>query len=382
MTTRRLFPVVAAVGILTVSVGAGVDRSVATPGHRTAPAATKASHEALAVVEPNSEVLLARLSFNNRTIKPILIGPVTQPTTTQLIQVDSLVSSSDGKWLAWNENVVTKKKTDGFNTYLRNFVVLRNELTGHTTSVPGHHQSPVGFAGDTLITASAHAKRLVLQPSPHLVRVHDGAQIHATYRHGVVDVAVPRSARVVEQLRLTSLSGRHRVLHTYPETANGRSIATTEVSGDGNALAVERGDHTDFGGVGPSSVVDVYRLSGSHQRVQLGHIGSAGAGWRVGTLSFSGADDEVWAAWYKAGTHVQTRLEKYANGKWTRVDSGVITVAGNTTTGDVVYQPGHYRAVSNELQFVPVAAATAVIIHRGHPQRLGLHGLEYAWVTR
>jgi hypothetical protein len=387
MTPRRLKSVVAAVAILTLSVGFGVERSAATPSHRSVAPSANATREALAYIAPNNEVWLARLHFDNTTIKPFLIGPVTQPTTTTIIQVNSLVSSSDGKWLAWNEIVESKKKVNGFNGYIRNFVVVRNELTGRTTSVPGHFQSPIGFAGDTLITASAHAKRLVFQPSPHLARIHDGAQIHAAYRHGLVDVAVPHTQRVIERLRLTSLSGRHVVLHSYPETANGRSVATTEVSGDQKWLAVERGDHTDFGGVGPSSVVDLYRLSGSHPRTKLGHIGTAKAGWRIGTLSFSeptgtSSRDVVWAAWYKAGTHVQTRLTRFVNGKWGSVASGVITVAGNTTTGDVVYQPGHYKAVPNDLQFVPVAATKAVIIHRGHSQAVGIHGLEFAWALR
>jgi hypothetical protein len=381
MTPRRSVSLLAAAAIATLSVGLGVDRTAATPTSRSHGAAATGGHEALAVVTQNSEVLLARLSFHSQTIKPILIGPVTQPTTTHLIHVDSLVSSSDGEWLAWNEIVEAKKAVNGFHNYIRNFVVLRNEISGHTTSVLGHHQAPIGFAGDTLITASAHAKRFALRPTPHLIRIHDSGQVRAAYRHGVVDVAVPHSTKPVERLRLTSLSGRHVVLHNYRQTATGRSVATTEVSGDAQAVAVERGDHTDFGGVGPSSLVDVYQLSAGHSRTTLGHIGSAKAGWRVGTLSFSGPDDEVWAVWYKAGAHVRTRLARFVAGKWKVVSSGVITVAGNTATGDVVYQPGHYKPVTNDLQFVPVASQNAVIIHRGHPQILGMHGVEFAWVA-
>jgi len=379
MTPRRSLSLVAAAAVLTLGAGFGVDRSGATtPSTHRIAATAKAPSEALAVVAPNNEVWLARLSFNGRRITPKLIGPVTTPTTTHLIQVDSLVSSPDGKWLAWNETIVTKNTLH----YIRNFVVLRNEVTGHSTSVPGHLQRPIGFAGDTLITSAAHAKRLVLRPSPHLVRVHDGGQIHAAYRHGVVDVKVPRAKRVIERLRLTSLSGRHIVLHSYPQTSSARSVATTGVSGDENWVAVERGDHTDFGGIGPSSIVDLFGLAGSHTRTKLGHFGTERAGWRVGTLTFSGTGDEVWADWYRARAHVRTRLTYYLNGKWRVVDSGVITVAGNTTTGDVVYQPGRFKAVPTDVQFVPVATTNAVILHHGVAQHLGLRGLEFAWAAR
>jgi hypothetical protein len=99
-------------------------------------------------------------------------------------------------------------------------------------------------------------------------------------------------------------------------------------------------------------------------------------------MSFAGTGDELWAAWYKAGRHVQTRLTRHVNGKWKVVDSGVITVAGNTMTGDVVYQPGRFKPVPADIRFVPVASRNAVIIHRGHAQSLGLKALEFAWAAR
>ena len=79
---------------------------------------------------------------------------------------------------------------------------------------------------------------------------------------------------------------------------------------------------------------------------------------------------------------MRTRLTYYLNGKWRVVDSGVITVAGNTTTGDVVYQPGRFKAVPTDVQFVPVATTNAVILHHGVAQHLGLRGLEFAWAAR
>jgi hypothetical protein len=76
-------------------------------------------------------------------------GPVTVARTGQSVHVVDLLASGNGDWVAWDEQITTHKGQD----LAASTLVLRNVVTGTTY----HHrsaQTPVGFAGDTLVTTN------------------------------------------------------------------------------------------------------------------------------------------------------------------------------------------------------------------------------------
>jgi hypothetical protein len=305
------------------------------------------------------------------------VGPVQASTTAHPVSIVSFVASGDGRWMAWQETRTTT--ASHFSTTL----VLRNQVSGavHTARSA---KFPVGFAGDSLLTFNdRHVFRVVLAPSLHFVRVAGGFPITA-YRHGVVDSRV-NDNDTVEQLRLTSLSGHHTVLHRYTDIGSPdfRETSQAWVSDDGDRLVVERGDHQDFGGLGPSSVADEFDLHGSHARTALGHFGALHGEWRLGDVGFRGPSDAVWAAWHALGRHgVRTVIAHVSNGHWVTFMSGAIDVAASQT-GNLVVQPGRYRLQNADDNFYARHAThLARLVHHGLSSPLkGVKGTQFFWVS-
>jgi hypothetical protein len=303
------------------------------------------------------------------------IGPVETPTTAHPVTISSFVASGDGKWLAWQEARTTSSSR--FTTLL----VDRNQVTGTVHTVKTG-RFPVGFASDRLLTFGRHVARLVLSPSPHFVRVAGGFPLTA-YAHGVVDDRV-NSNDTAATLRLTSMSGHHTVLHHYTDVGppDYRETSQAWVSGDGERLVVERGDHQDFGGLGPSSLADEFALHGSHARTQLGHYGALHGEWRLGDVAFRGPSDTVWAAWHAVGRHgVKTAAAEFTGGHWVTLRKKVIDVAGNIH-GDLVVQPGSYHLQNpNDNFYARHASSQALLLRHGATHGLGIKGTQFYWVS-
>ena len=335
----------------------------------------------IAYLTAKDTVELATVESNGTTTGAKQIGPVTLVVASDTVQVDDLMASGDGAWLAWQEEVF-KHNGDLVKTVL----VLRHESDGQDFAL-NTVQSPLGFAGDQLVTSSANATRRVsVQPTMHLIKVNDHAFPLAAYPHGVVDgpsYLAPKGPARTWRVRLTSFAGTHTTLHDYVlGPTNYRNPDAAWVSADGKRLVIERGNHQDFGGLGPSSLADEFVLGAGHARSQLGHYGTDKQAWRIGSVSFSGSSDSVWAMWERltktGATSVVARRE---HGSWTLIAGHGIAVAGNQT-GYVIVQPGKLVLTNPDVQgYDTVPTRHAELRHSTSSVSLNAEGTTFVWVS-
>jgi hypothetical protein len=182
---------------------------------------------------------------------------------------------------------------------------------------------------------------------------------------------------------LTSFGGTHTVLHGYvlaPTDYRAPDAAWT--SPDGKHAVVERGNHQDFGGLGPSSLADEFHLTGTHARTQLGHYGTAKDAWRVGGVGFSGSSDSVWAMWERLTTTGATSVvARHGHSGWKPVASKGIAVAGNEH-GDVIVQSGRWVPVSPDVQgYEPLPTGHAMLMHGSSSVSLDAEGSVFDWIA-
>jgi hypothetical protein len=370
---------IAVCGLLTAPHAFAGPRHSAAP-HR--PAATSRTVGHLAWVTKNHTIKLAAVHLDGATSAVKTIGPVSPVTGKRTVGIFAFMASGDGKWLAWEELVLSA----GGNEIGPPLLVVREQSTHTVIKIPTE-QAPVGFAGDQLITSDGVVtKRLVLSPSPHLVKLFSDEDSLTTYPGGVVEAistVAPPGPNQTWKVELRSLGGTRAVLHSYLlAPTNYRLPEQAWTSADGKHLLVERGDHTDFDGLGPSSLTDEFALTGSHQRTQLGHYGTDAAKWRVAAVSFAGKHDAVWAVWARGTkTGATTVVARHADGTWAPVLNHGIAVAGNAA-GFKVVQPGKYVSVGHDApQFDPVPTGHALLRHLGHVRTLNAEGSVFVWVN-
>lgn len=339
----------------------------------------------LLYVDGGGSLEVTTVQASGATTPPEVVGPLSLPTGSQKASVYSLIASGDGAWAAWSETAASPPPS----TDATGLLVARNNNNGLTYRLKSFAQ-PIGFVGHTLVAGNGtRVSKLVLTPAPHLVPLHDRSRVIATYKHGLVDdvVTFPKntnSSRFYEHVRLHSLGGHKRSLHTYTDGGKklrGVSISTT--SGDSRRLVIERGDHTDFGGVGPSSAVDELSLTGAAHFEHLGHYGAAAARWRVWTESFVGRGDHVWVTWYRASAGgVHSVVARWRHGHWQLIAKRAVAAVGNPR-GYVVVQPGKFVPVPHSIagESTPSPTASAVLVHRGHSHALGIEGSAFVWIS-
>ncbi|MGN6473139.1 MAG: hypothetical protein ACTHK4_05760 [Mycobacteriales bacterium] len=366
---------------------------VATAQARTA-AATPNLVGHLAYVTASGELDVADIYSDGTTGTPQRLGPVTKVASPKTAKAADIVVSSDGSRLAWSEIISKPDPTYGsVQTGAR--LVVRNLPTGQTITLRTENQ-PLGFSGHHLIVSGADTKRLVMTPSPHLVKVRDGnAFVVATYPKGLVDVVISTSGSgqhqiETDRLRLTTFGGHHTLLHTYRVGMSYREAAAgAAVSPDGEKLLVERGNHEDFDGLGPSSLFDTFAMNGGHARHQLGHYGTNNAKWRLACATFVGPRDTPWLALHSgylrtsSGIKVRGVVVRYLSGQWTVESRSAVAVAGNKA-GWAVVQSGSWQPVMNaqagEYQRVPSGQAFLIGPAESHLLPTGVGGSELLWV--
>ncbi|HWC34302.1 MAG TPA: hypothetical protein VG650_05675 [Mycobacteriales bacterium] len=310
----------------------------------------------LVYVTADGELDEVTVSSDGSTGVVLRLGPITTVTAPSTVEAQNAVVSGDGDWLAWSE-VISKPDPTYGSLQTGGRIAVRNLTTGSTFTL-STEDYPLGFAGHTLVVIGAHTRRLVMQPSPHLVRIHDGgAYAVATYARGIVDVSSAVGGKndsiETDRLRLTTFAGHHTLLHRYKVGTDYRSAAANvdAVSSDGTKLLIERGNHQDFEGLGPSSLFDTFALTGAHARHQLGHYGSNASDWRMAGATFVGAHNTPWLALHSgygskaSGYAVRGVVVRYANGQWVKQGNG-IAVAGNQA-GYVAIQGGTWEPVKN-----------------------------------
>ena len=350
----------------------------------------------LAFITADGVLKIVAVKSNGNTTDPVRLAPVTKVATPKTVEVRGLVVSADKNWLAWSEGIFKPSKKYGeLQTGAR--IVVRNMYSGKTITMHSN-QSPLGFAGSTLVTVGAYNKRLVKKPTPHLVRIPGDAYAVATYAHGIVDVksTVSENDNYVERdrLRLTTFDGHHTLLHTYNVGMQYRSAAANidAVSSDGHKLLVELGNHQDFEGLGGSSKFDTFALHGSHARHELGHYGTSKAKWRLAGATFVGPHNTPWLAIHSApkksnaGDYYVVRgyVVSYAHGEWTNQENQGIAVAGNRE-GYVVVQSGEWQPEKNSEagEYKPVPGGYMLLRgpQGGHYLK-GIKATEMVWVAK
>jgi hypothetical protein len=182
------------------------------------------------------------------------------------------------------------------------------------------------------------------------------------------------------------------VLQQYDIGKSYRNVTanTDAVSPDGEKLLIERGNHQDFDGLGPSSLFDTYSLGATHVRHQLGHYGSNAAQWRLVAATFVGPHDTPWLALHggyiktSSGYVVHGIVVRYSGGKWHDQSNNAIAVAGNAA-GYVVVQPGKWVAAKNSPagEYYPTPTGPAGLEGPGGSHVLPkVEGSEMVWVVK
>jgi hypothetical protein len=357
------------------------------------PTVAAAGH--LAFITTSGALDIVAVLADGTTTDPVQIAPVTKATAPRTVEVTDLVVSADKNWLAWVEQTFKPDKTYG-KIEVSQHLAVRNMHSGTTTTLTSAAY-PLGFSGGQLVVDGSRVARLVMKPSPHFVSLHEGNAFPvATYAGGIVDVKSSESANAKlddEQVRLTSFSGQHTLLHTYHVGLDYRAVSanTDAVSPDGKQLLVERGNHQDFDGLGPSSLFDEYSMAAGHARRQLGQYGTNGAKWRLVDATFVGRQDTPWLALHSGYIKVAKNdyvvhgvVVRYVAGKWTLVQSGAIAVAGNSD-GYAVIQPGKWQEVKNspDGEFDATPTAPAILQGPGGTHTLSkVEGSQILWVTK
>lgn len=380
MTIRRRAITTAVTALALIGlVGAPV---AVAASHRAGPAPSVKEVGQIAYVTNSGAVRLQAMGASGPIGTSKLIGPVTPPTNGQKWQASDLVVSGDGQWVAWAEQLVTKTT---FKEALVQYAVVGGKTYRLTTTF-----YPVGFAKDELVVSdSSRNKTLHLTPTPHLVRFADAQPALAAFPEGVVDATynnVPHSTSHVDKLRLVTFGGSRIGLHSYTlGQTDYRDIDGAWVSSDAKRVVIERGNHQDFDGLGPSSLADEFSLS-NHHRTALGHYGTNAQQWRIASVAFQGSSDKVWVVWERDSQHGPHSVVAYrSGGAWHRfhtAGAGDVAVAGGTN-GYLVVQPGKLVPSNPEVNdFKPVATKPAVLVHGGTRRTIGVRGPELVWVTK
>jgi hypothetical protein len=371
--------------------------AVAVGGLLTGPAAVAASRQParpdpmvvgiagnIAYLTSQQTVKIATVHTNGTTAGVQTVGPITALTGKQTMQIFDLTASGDGQWLAWQENVF--KPVAGGVEPVKTVLVLREQSNGAIVHLDTD-QAPLGFAKDQLVTSNADTtERLDLEPTPHLVKVVDHQFPMAAYSKGVIDthaVRSPPGPSTTEQLRLTTFAGAHTILHNYVlAPTNYRGPDAAWVSSDADHVVIERGNHQDFGGLGPSSLADEFSLTGGHKRTMLGHYGTSKAQWRIADVSYAGHKDAVWAAWERATSTGADTLVAWFNGhRWVAVAHHAIVVAG-APTGWVVIQPGKYVSTSKDEEIFKTVPTRHALLRTGSTTvSLNAEGTSFVWIA-
>jgi hypothetical protein len=381
MKNRRLL--CCAAGISLLAGAAGVPAAIATTSRPDRSAAVPSVVGRLAYVTASQQVKLATVTTAGAISARTTVGPVTIAKSGQAITIQQFVASGDGTLVAWAEDVSSHHGKQ----FVRSTLV-QDDVATNTTVHLAVDATPIGYAGDTLVVLANDGKtqRLEPQPTPHLVTVKSEPYPLGTYPDGIVDAIYHQaagSAKHSDTLRLASFAGVHQMLHKYVlRSGQYNDPDAAWSSPDGKHLVIERGNHQDFGGLGPSSLADEFSLTGAHHRTPLGHYGTAKAAWRVASVTYAGANDTVWAAWERATRHgAAGSVAKYVDGRWKRVAANAIAVAGNSG-GYVVVQLGKFVSVGDEApDFATVPTTKAYLMHGSSVQVIDLAGSTFDWVV-
>jgi hypothetical protein len=338
----------------------------------------------LGYVTTSGQVELVAVHADGSLTDRRVIGPV---SAASMVTVHALAASGDGKWIGWVEE--PKDPAQGTETVVvRSTDGISPPLTG---TVPGG-VAGIEFTGGRVVeigsdTAQASSITSPLRFAKLVTPANTEAVLHAVSQ-GLLVLTLPHDAQgLTQQVTLVATDGNAVTVRRFPSqsyTEAGLSGVST-VTFAGDQILLERGDHTDFCGVSPSSDSLLVDLRGGATR-SLGHPGTAAQQWRLESATFAGTSPvAVWATCRPAGVTndkaptANTYMSTSAG--WRLLRRGAAIAAGGPN-GALLAQPSRYfvRPGTGGNAFDVAPTGDAVLINGAQQRPIALRGIEFAWV--
>jgi hypothetical protein len=241
--------------------------TVHSPAH-----AQLAALDRLAIVTSKGVMLWSSATGLRRVGPPL---PTAQETT-----VSQLAWSPNGRYLAWLEGSVL--------TGNEQFVRLDTRTGTSATWQSGMDVGPLSFSGNNLVTiygSFLHLFQLGGAISSIALSVNSG--LSASYDDGFISLSILTNMDDPVQVWRDQVGGTTRQVGTLQPTGSLSEYAQISASPDGRWIALERGDHTDVCGNGPSSRLII--LNTTNRAVVSPQLPvPARTVWRFGTIMYSG----------------------------------------------------------------------------------------------
>jgi hypothetical protein len=338
----------------------------------------------LAYIAPSGRLKLATIGADGAVTSSRTIGPVNTAPQGGTVTVFDPVVSAGGGWVAWTEEVQTR--TSGSS-----WIVLRRHGDGHPEKINTDktNASPIGFVGQHLAVGAygnaGEAWVVRTGTHPHLkliAKSRKDTTLFATDKVGIIYERGFGLQGKPEHIDLLTLSGHSSTLHTFPGSMFKGEHAPLEqgwADPDGIEVVFEQGDHTDFGGVGPTS--KAFAISGLHasDAVGLGHPGASSPTRRMEGTSF-GADTpySVWAT-VNAQLPAGSIYSDDGHG-WHVFAKHSLVVAGNSA-GDVITQPAKYVSVGGGAPDYDIKPTGDAVLYAGGARHtVPLRATEMVWL--
>lgn len=394
-------------------VGAAV--ALSGCGSGTAPAARESAAGArpaeVYAVTARGELLTVPLPADGKAPgRAVRLGPQRDPQPGVAVRVHAVQVSADGRWVAWAESSVSYTGSPptldqfGFSSTGAQEITtafLLDRRSGKTTEIPALGE-PFAFAGDGLVLHNRIDDiYTVVTPGQPNRDLRDWPE--SEYRavgavsEGVITIGGSDTDDGSLGDYLVDLveygDGEVRTLHALPHIVTGAAgYGQGWVSDDGQRIAIERGDHTDYCGIGPSSSLVLLDREGSALGPEVPGPPIPAAlppspwdGMRLQYVRFTDPDSAL-ALWTmcRQSTNGTAARDPYSavyrlqGGKWSLVREATIAVAA-VPAGGIVLQPGAFRLGDGEggPSVLPEPSGEALLIRDGRTVRLPVSGVDF-----
>jgi hypothetical protein len=335
----------------------------------------------LAYVAESGKLKLAAIGANGVITSSRTIGPVTKAPKGGTVTVFGPVASPGGGWVAWSEGGQSR-------TSVSSWIVLRRHGDGHperiNTSKNG--AAPIGFVGQQLVVGT-YGKAWVVKTGahPHLKLIAKSRKESTFFAADKAGVVYERGFGLQgkpEHIDLLTISGHSRTLHTFPGSMFNGEHAPLEqgwADPDGSYVVFEQGDHTDFGGVGPTSEAFVISGVRASKAVRLGHPGGSSPVRRMEDTSFGA--DAPYSVWATITAHVPTGSIYSDHGHgWQLYAKNSLVVAANLA-GAVMTQPAKYVSVGGGAPNYDIKPTGDAVLHAdGASHTVHLRATAMVWL--
>jgi hypothetical protein len=364
-------------------------------------------------VTARGELLTTRITTDGTPGRRAQLGPRQQPQPGVAVRTHAIQASGSGRWVAWAESsvayigrppAITAHGFTSSDTTVTTTAFLLDRRSGKVTEIPAAG-APLAFAGEGLVLFDPFENVYTLvtpgRPNRVLQNMPDSEDdAIGAVPEGVVAIGWEDIGDSIQQrLDLVGYDGTVRTLRRFPRRATSMAgYIQGWMSDDGTRFWIERGDHTDYCGVGPSSWLAIVTRGGALARPEIpappppsGVDVRAGQGMRLQNLRPAGpGSDSAYALWASctlgpSGSYEQvySGIYRLNAGKWSLVRKDAIAAAavpsGTAATGGAVVQPGRIRLGPGEggpaVYLEP--SGNALLIRNGKTTPLPIAGVDF-----